>query len=119
MLSLAVYAYVENFKAKSPFADMLPEASDYLWHPLVSLQATKEVWKLTVLHESHAAREKRKHKGDDVVKRREYWKAHEAEAVDSWFGPSKTPSTQSDPKPLEKPAQNELPQKREKFLGIF
>lgn len=90
---------------------MLPEAADYLHHPIISLRTFHEVWQLTALHQSAITAEKRKKKVDDVVKRSEYRKAHGLEQKGG-FG-NWTPKEDSQVPPLE-PGQ-----KREKWLGIF
>lgn len=111
MASLAIFTAVENFKANSPFADMLPSTSDYWQHPILSLRTTQEVWKLTVLHNSSVVSEKRKNKVDDVVKRSEYRKAHGLEQAGG-FGNWTVKEDHRAPSP-------EAEQKREKWLGVF
>ncbi|PSR82246.1 hypothetical protein BD289DRAFT_461814 [Coniella lustricola] len=110
LLSLAFYTYCENFKASSPFTEMLPTWSDFGQHPFMSLGTVHEVWKLTTLHNSTITGEKRKKKVDDVAKRSEYRKAHGLEqkgAFGNWTA-RKEPDTSAP----------ELG-KREKWFGIF
>lgn len=95
---------------------MLPEASDFLWHPLVSVHTAWEVWRLTTLHASHATAEKRRAKVDDMAKRHEYRKAHGLDKggfFDGWgprpnfvHPPPPGPSAQN-----EASAQNEPPER--------
>lgn len=111
LASLAIYTAAENFKANTPFADMLPETSDFWEHPIISLRTTYEVWKLTALHNSAVTGEKRKKKVDDVVKRSEYRKAHGLEqqgGFGNWTAKEDPGASQPEPG-----------QKREKWLGIF
>lgn len=87
---------------------MLPTASDYWQHPIVSLRTTLDIWKLTLEHETTVTAVKRKHKVDDVVKRSEYRKAHGLEqkgGFGNW-------TARDDPDPSK-------PEKREKFFGVF
>lgn len=111
LVSLALYTAAENFKANTPFAEMLPATKDYWQHPIISLRTTHEVWQLTMLHESAVTAEKRKKVVDDVVKRSEYRKAHGLEqkgGFGNWTVREDKGALQPDPG-----------QKREKWLGIF
>ncbi|CAN8103383.1 unnamed protein product [Discula destructiva] len=116
LASLALYTATENFKANSPFADMLPTNYDYWQHPIVSLRTFHEVWKLTMLHESAVTAEKRKKKVDDVVKRSEYRKAH---GLEQQGGLGNWTAREERTEPVAEASQPEPGQKREKFLGIF
>lgn len=110
LASLAIFVATENFKSNTPFADMLPERSDYWEHPIVSLHTVYDVWRLTQLHNSAIVAEKRKKNVDDVVKRAEYRKAHGLEkegGFGSWTAKEDPQSPQAEPG------------KREKWLGIF
>lgn len=90
---------------------MLPSASDYWQHPIVSLRTTHEVWQLTMLHNSSIVAQKRKKRVDDVVKRSEYRKAHGLEQTGG-FG-NWTAKEEPQAPTLEGG------QKREKWLGVF
>ncbi|KAF3766230.1 hypothetical protein M406DRAFT_356243 [Cryphonectria parasitica EP155] len=111
LFSLAVYTYSENFKATSPFAEMLPSGADFWQHPIISLRTAHEVWKLTTLHNSAVVADKRKKKVDDVAKRSEYRKAH---GLEQKGGFGNWTAREDDPEKLQAP-----PGKREKWLGIF
>lgn len=110
LASLAIFVATENFKSNTPFADMLPERSDYWEHPIVSLYTLYDVWRLTQLHNSAIVAEKRKKNVDDVVKRAEYRKAHGLEK-EGGFG---NWTAKDDPQ-----APQAEPGKRDKWLGIF
>lgn len=110
LASLAIFVATENFKSTTPFADMLPERSDYWEHPIVSLHTTYDVWRLTQIHNSAIVAEKRKKNVDDVVKRAEYRKAHGLEnqgGFGNWTAREDPQSPEAEPR------------KREKWLGIF
>lgn len=110
--SLAIYTAIENFKANTPFRDMLPAASDFWKHPILSIRTSHEIWTLTALHQSRVTAEKRQAKVDDVAKRSEYRKAHGLDkkgGLTSWTAKD---DSQSPPPP-------EPGQKREKWFGIF
>lgn len=111
LASLAIFTAVENFKANTPFAEMLPTASDYWQHPILSGRTTYEVWRLTTLHNSAVTAEKRKKKVDDVVKRSEYRQAHGLNQ-EGTFGNWTVKADPQGPPP-------DAGQKREKWLGIF
>ena len=76
LLSLAIFVGIKNFQHTSPFADMLPERSDYIYHPILSIRTLWEVVRLTEQHNSAVIVEKRRKKADDIAKRAEYRKAH-------------------------------------------
>ncbi|KAK3989809.1 hypothetical protein QBC44DRAFT_266098, partial [Cladorrhinum sp. PSN332] len=76
LTGLAIWTFAVNFKDTSPFADMLPPAEDYLWHPISSVRMLIEVMRLHEAHKSARIQEKRKRGVDDVAKRAAYRKAH-------------------------------------------
>lgn len=91
---------------------MLPAASDFWRHPILSIKTSHEVWTLTSLHQSRVAAEKRQAKVDDVAKRSAYRKAHEVAPrgeVTHW-----TAKDGSENAPRPEPGE-----KREKLFGIF
>ncbi|KAK4240255.1 hypothetical protein C8A03DRAFT_13416 [Achaetomium macrosporum] len=73
---LAIFTFAMNFKHTSPFADMLPPASDYLYHPISSVRMLIEVLRLHEAHKTAQINEKRKRNVEDVAKRAAYRKAH-------------------------------------------
>lgn len=73
---LAIFTFVLNFKHTSPFADMLPPASDFLRHPISSTRLLVEVMRLHEAHKTARINEKRKRNVEDVAKRAAYRKAH-------------------------------------------
>ncbi|KAL2135238.1 hypothetical protein VTI74DRAFT_9330 [Chaetomium olivicolor] len=73
---LAIYTFALNFSRTSPFADMLPPASDYLYHPISSVRMLIEVLRLHEAHKTARINEKRKRNVEDVAKRAAYRKAH-------------------------------------------
>jgi hypothetical protein len=83
---LALFTFVENFKHTSPFADMVPSPSDFLYHPISSFRIVVEIIKLSEAHNSAIVQEKRKRRVDDVEKRNEYRKAHGIDTNTSFFG---------------------------------
>jgi hypothetical protein len=113
LASLAIFVATENFKSNTPFADMLPERSDYWEHPIVSLHTVYDVWRLTQLHNSAIVAEKRKKNVDDVVKRAEFRRAHGLEK-EGGFGDW---TAKEDPQSPQSPQAE--PGKRAKWLGIF
>lgn len=76
LTSLAVYVWVENFKRNSPFADMIPPASEFLYHPFASLRQFFEAIRLNTLRNSAITAARRARHVDDVEKRNLYRKAH-------------------------------------------
>lgn len=102
---------IENFKASTPFRDMLPEAADFLHHPILSLRTSHEVWKLTMLHESAIINNKRKNNVDDMAKRSEYRKAHGLQQKDGFANWTVKEDPQASP-PESGP-------RKVKWLGIF
>lgn len=76
LTSLALYTMVTNFKATSPYVDMLPSRSDFLAHPIDATGMLVEVIRLNTLYQSKVTSERRKKHVDDVAKRANYRKAH-------------------------------------------
>ncbi|KAL1880011.1 hypothetical protein VTK73DRAFT_6401 [Phialemonium thermophilum] len=76
LASLALFTFVQNFKRNSPFADMLPPASDFLYHPVSSFRIVFEVIRLSEEHNAKIVQERRMRRIDDVAKRDQYRKAH-------------------------------------------
>ncbi|WEW57234.1 hypothetical protein PRK78_002699 [Emydomyces testavorans] len=76
LFSLATFTYTTNFKATSPFADLLPPWSQLLTHPINTIGEFLSVMKLHADHVTLETTEKRKRNVDDVEKRREYRIAH-------------------------------------------
>ncbi|KAK4101500.1 hypothetical protein N658DRAFT_523973 [Parathielavia hyrcaniae] len=74
--TLAIYTFAINFRATSPFADMLPAASDYLYHPIGSARMLVEVMRLHEAHKTARINDKRRRNVEDVAKRAAYRKAH-------------------------------------------
>lgn len=73
---LAVFTFVLSFTRTSPFADMLPPASDFLWHPITATRVLIEVLRLHEAHKSARINEKRRRNVEDVAKRAAYRRAH-------------------------------------------
>ncbi|KAI3327983.1 hypothetical protein HD806DRAFT_344685 [Xylariaceae sp. AK1471] len=138
LTSLAFYTFAMNFKAKSPFADMIPPISEFPRHPFQYIGVCIDVLKMTEEHESAQTAEKRRRRVDDVAKRNEYRKAHGLEPANSgWFGAkaatpevaeqtadtagAASPATVINSSGPEPNAATELtPEgKRKKFMGIF
>ncbi|KAI1130345.1 hypothetical protein F5Y10DRAFT_122354 [Nemania abortiva] len=137
LTSLALYTFAANFKAKSPFADMIPPISEFPRHPFQYIGVCIDVLRMHEEHESAQTAEKRRRKIDDVTKRNEYRKAHglepatsglfgskaetRAESTETITAPSATPVAEpSEPEPEPSPAAEFTPEeKRKKFLGIF
>ncbi|KAI1118160.1 hypothetical protein F5Y14DRAFT_299847 [Nemania sp. NC0429] len=136
LLSLAMYTFAMNFKAKSPFADMIPPISEFPRHPFQYIGVCIDVMRLHEEYESALTAEKRRRKVDDVAKRNEYRKAHGLEpATSSFFGgqaedKAETPGPSSPAAAAEPSAPESQPEpsvtaevppeeKRKKFLGIF
>ncbi|KAK4243745.1 hypothetical protein C7999DRAFT_17951 [Corynascus novoguineensis] len=73
---LAIYTFALSFSRTSPFADMLPAASDYLYHPILSTRTLIEVLRLHEAHKTERINEKRRRNVEDVAKRAAYRRAH-------------------------------------------
>ncbi len=71
-----MYTFTENFRRTSPYADMVPGASEFAAHPFRSTGILLQAVKLTELARGARADEKRQRRVDDVSKRTMYRKAH-------------------------------------------
>jgi len=74
--TMAITVWITNFKRDSPFADMLPEWSQFLVHPIDSTRQFVEVLRLSTEAKSAETLERRNARMDDVAKRAQYRKAH-------------------------------------------
>ncbi|RKU43901.1 hypothetical protein DL546_006644 [Coniochaeta pulveracea] len=122
LTSLAVFTFVQNFKQTSPFAHMMPAASDFIYHPIDTAGQIVEIIRLSEAHNSAIVAEKRKRRVDDVEKRNEYRKAHGLPDTRGFFGGSSTPKTDDavlPEAPIDGTTVEESAQPRKKFLGIF
>ncbi|XXG97166.1 Ribosome biogenesis ATPase rix7 [Hypoxylon texense] len=138
LTSLAIYTFIANFKAKSPFADMIPPISEFPRHPFQYVGVLVDVMRLHEEHESALTAEKRRMRVDDVAKRNEYRKAHGMEPAQGFWAsgtsePQPEPqlqTTEPEPAPVVESAEPQEAQaavaadltpdgKRKKFLGIF
>ncbi|KAK5631267.1 hypothetical protein RRF57_006981 [Xylaria bambusicola] len=137
LTSLALYTFAQNFKANSPFADMVPPISEFPRHPFQYIGVCLDVLRMHEEHESAQTAEKRRRKVEDVAKREEYRKAHGLEPARSGFlgakaaepAPSSAGETVEDVPPAavvetSAPEANVAAEptpegKRKKFLGIF
>ncbi|CAL3972548.1 unnamed protein product [Diplocarpon coronariae] len=86
LFGLACTVWISNFKANSPFAEMLPAWSQLLFHPIVSLRTFFEVVKMNSDYITAETMERRKRKVEDVAKRAAYRKAHGLDQDDSFGG---------------------------------
>lgn len=86
LTGLALFTFVQNFKHTSPFADMVPSLSDFVYHPISSGRTVVEIIRLSEAHNTAIVQEKRKRRVDDVDKRNEYRKAHGLDTNSSFFG---------------------------------
>ncbi|KAK4132874.1 hypothetical protein BT67DRAFT_463243 [Trichocladium antarcticum] len=136
---LAIWTFALSFRETSPFAHMLPAASDFLWHPLSSMAMLIEVMRLHEADKSARIHEKRQRYVDDVAKRAAYRKAHGLpDAVGFFNQPMAKPKTETDGDAAQREAESEaeaaaaaahpLPAEerqevidgaRKKWLGIF
>ncbi|KAI0974780.1 hypothetical protein F4678DRAFT_420829 [Xylaria arbuscula] len=140
LTSLAMYTFAMNFKAKSPFADMIPPIGEFPRHPFQYIGVCLDVLRLHEEHESAQTAEKRRRRVEDVAKRDEYRKAHGLEPATSGFFGAKVEqaaetadeaspsaattvveSSRPEPEPVPDTVAAEFtPEgKRKKFLGIF
>ncbi|KAI1376097.1 hypothetical protein F4677DRAFT_95921 [Hypoxylon crocopeplum] len=136
LTSLALYTFVANFNAKSPFAELIPPISELPRHPFQYLGTVVDVMRMHEEHESAETAEKRRRKVDDVAKRNEYRKAHGLGPAQGFWGfgnkpeeeSKEGPATETVPPVVEeessKPAASLADEftpdgKRKKFLGIF
>lgn len=129
LTGLAMFTFVQNFKHNSPFADMIPPWSDFLYHPITSGRVIVEVIRLNEAHNAANVQEKRKKRVDDVVKRSQYRKAHGLEDGDrlgGWtaktdaemLGPA-LPSSVGEEQAASAQGTPEAHEPRKKWLGIF
>ncbi|KAI1456124.1 hypothetical protein F4805DRAFT_245396 [Annulohypoxylon moriforme] len=125
LTSLAIYTFIANFNAKSPFADLIPPISELPRHPFQYIGVLIDVMRMHEEHESAVIAEKRRMRVDDVAKRAEYRKAHGLEATQGFFGNSGgKPAPEPEPVPVIEPeaaptAEPTPDGKRKKWLGIF
>ncbi|OTA83614.1 hypothetical protein M434DRAFT_61154, partial [Hypoxylon sp. CO27-5] len=83
---LAIYTFIANFNAKSPFADLIPPISEFPRHPFQYLGVLIDVMRMHEEHESALTAEKRRQRVEDVAKRNEYRKAHGLEPATGLWG---------------------------------
>lgn len=77
LTGLALFTFVENFKRRSPYVDMLPSSfGEALSHPIDSVSTFIHVMRMTEHHRVMEIAEKRQQRIDDVAKRTAYRKAH-------------------------------------------
>ncbi|KAI1652097.1 uncharacterized protein F4817DRAFT_2846 [Daldinia loculata] len=130
LTSLAIYTFIANFNAKSPFADLIPPISEFPRHPFQYIGVVIDVMRMHEEHQSALTAEKRRRKVDDVAKRNEYRKAHGIEPARGFWASSSKPAEPetTEPVPIVESAAPEpnlaaaefTPDgKRKKFLGIF
>ncbi len=86
LFSMAGFTWITNFKHTSKFADMLPVASDLVFHPIKWCRQVAMVFRLHAAAVSAETAARRQAKVDDVAKRAEYRKAHglETEGFGGW-----------------------------------
>ncbi|KAK3320891.1 hypothetical protein B0T19DRAFT_252171 [Cercophora scortea] len=84
--ALAFYTANENFKRNSPFADMVPAASEFLYHPITATRQLADVIRMNEMHNAAIVQAKRQRRVDDVAKRAEYRKAHGLPLEQGFFG---------------------------------
>ncbi|KAI5863452.1 hypothetical protein GGS23DRAFT_621096 [Durotheca rogersii] len=85
--SLAVYTFAANFRATSPYADMVPPLADLPRDPLAYARLAFEALRLHEQHQAALAGETRRQRADDLLKRNEYRRAHGLEpATRGFFG---------------------------------
>ncbi|KAI1093430.1 hypothetical protein F5B19DRAFT_134554 [Rostrohypoxylon terebratum] len=128
LTSLAIYTFIANFNAKSPFADLIPPASEFPKHPFQYIRVLIDVMRMHEEHESAVTAEKRRMRVDDVAKRAEYRKAHGLEVTQGFFGnsssgdekpapePETVPVVESEAAPTAEPTPDG---KRKKWFGVF
>ncbi|KAI1210317.1 uncharacterized protein F4807DRAFT_60476 [Annulohypoxylon truncatum] len=130
LTSLALYTFIANFNAKSPFADLIPPISEFPRHPFQYIGVVFDVMRMHEEHEAAVTAEKRRMRVDDVAKRAEYRKAHGLDATQGFFGNSSSGSGSG--KPVSEPetvpvvvpeaaptAESTPDGKRKKWFGIF
>ncbi|KAI1136676.1 hypothetical protein F5Y05DRAFT_101199 [Hypoxylon sp. FL0543] len=143
LTGLAVYTFIANFNAKSPFAELIPPISEFPRHPFQYLGVVIDVMRMHEERESALTAEKRRQRVEDVAKRNEYRKAHGLEPATGLWGSSSS-SSKPEPEPalgsasqsqslttegvpIVEPSKSEVGPaagftpdgKRKKFLGIF
>ncbi|KAI2471780.1 hypothetical protein F4781DRAFT_77008 [Annulohypoxylon bovei var. microspora] len=127
LTSLALYTFIANFNANSPFADLIPPISEFPRHPFQYVRVLVDVMRMHEEHETAVTVEKRRMRVDDVAKRAEYRKAHGLEATQGFFGNSGGSKPVSEPEPVlvvepvaVPTAETTTPDgKRMKWFGIF
>ncbi|RYP55800.1 hypothetical protein DL771_012391 [Monosporascus sp. 5C6A] len=97
LASLAAYTFATNFKAKSPYADLIPPISELPRHPFQYVGACVDVLRMHEEHESAITAEKRRRRVDDVAKRNEFRKAHGLEPATGWWGAKAETETTTTP----------------------
>ena len=118
-----MYTFVENFRGTSPYAEMVPSASDFALHPFRSLRDLSMAIYLTEAKRSAEVVERRRQKVDDVAKRNLYRKAHgiEPKGFGGWsdkdIANALSTVVPAEEESAEKNAEAE--ERRKKFLGIF
>ncbi|KAI0096563.1 hypothetical protein F4814DRAFT_453815 [Daldinia grandis] len=136
LTSLAIYTFIANFNAKSPFADLIPPISELPRHPFQYVGVVIDVMRMHEEHQSALTAEKRRRKVDDVAKRNEYRKAHGMGPTQGFWASGDSNSSSSKPTEPETAepvlvVESSAPEpdlaaaeftpdgKRKKFLGIF
>lgn len=138
LTGLAIYTFIANFNAKSPFADLIPPISEFPRHPFQYLGIVIDVMRMHEERESALTAEKRRQRVDDVAKRNEYRKAHGLEPATGLWGSgsvgkaelesgSAPQSLTTEAVPIVEPSEAAArvaaeftpDGKRKKFLGIF
>ncbi|KAI1447407.1 hypothetical protein F5Y02DRAFT_23629 [Annulohypoxylon stygium] len=130
LTSLALYTFIANFDANSPFADLIPPISEFPKHPFQYIGVLIDVMRMHEEHQSAVTAEKRRMRVDDVAKRAEYRKAHGLEVTQGFFGNSSsggavdTPAPEPETVPVVEPeaaptAEPTPDGKRKKWFGVF
>jgi hypothetical protein len=76
LFTMAATVFITNFKRDSPFADMIPHWTQFIFHPIRYSRTMFEIFKLHQDHITAETQERRKRKVEDVAKRSAYRKAH-------------------------------------------
>ncbi|KAJ5226000.1 hypothetical protein N7468_007225 [Penicillium chermesinum] len=76
LVSLATFTFTTDFKAKSPFAHLLPPWSGLLTAPFDTISQALNVYRMHVQHNSMLVREQRHRRVEDAEKRRQFRVAH-------------------------------------------
>ncbi|KAK3899975.1 hypothetical protein C8A05DRAFT_36390 [Staphylotrichum tortipilum] len=74
--TLALYTFILSFRETTPHYDLLPSASDFLYHPLDSVSRVLHVMRLHDEASSARIEERRQREVNDVGKRAAYRRAH-------------------------------------------